>query len=137
MPERDCSKCTRQEIWGCEAKEYDRKGAGGMPALDLEGKVITVWHKPAKVALMVEGKPTYACPRQTLREQPKEWSRILMLYGMFNKGHLPDLGAVTHQSNQLMETFRVLDDANSAATDALSVKKTKGNPNPNAPRGAR
>lgn len=103
MPERQCSGCKKQVEWGCEAHSYqvwDRAGEH------------TRWVKPAKMPLDLLGAETYACPRQHIRENSRFWSRLLLLYGMFRKGHLPERGAILDQSAALIEMFRILDDAN-------------------------
>lgn len=71
-----------------------------------------VWDNPATMPVQFHGEEVYACPRQTLHEQPREWSTLLFYYGMYKKGHLPDRGSISEQSASMIEAFRVIDDEN-------------------------
>lgn len=102
MPERQCVDCTHQEEWGCFAVKV-HEAIGDEPA---------VWHNPAALPLTIDGEETFACPRQSLRENPAYWNRILTYYGMYQQGFMPGPGAVMDQSNKAIEIFRVLDAVN-------------------------
>lgn len=64
--------------------------------------------------IAVNGVEMWSCPRQSLHEKPRTWNRLLTLYAMYQKGFLPEAGAVIDQSNSLIEMFRILDDENAA-----------------------
>ena len=51
------------------------------------------------------------------------WRRMLLFYGMYKKGHLPQAGAVMDQSNKAIELFSVFDDINSEVDKALNEKE--------------
>ena len=121
MPERNCAACKRQVEWGCTAKRL-RNPAPGEP----DGP--ENWSNPSHLPVGVNGGESYACPRQVVKESPSEWSRLLLLYGMYLKGHLPERGAIIDQSNSLLESFRVLDEAN-ADCDRIVDERNR------APRG--
>ena len=128
MPERNCVGCTKQAEWGCYAKKTGRVDP-------LTGEPI--WHKPAPLPLTVDDEERYDCPRQHLRENTGYWHTILLYYGMYKKGHLPQSGAVTDQSNKAIELFQLLDDVNAqcdAEIDAEDRRKREG-PNPYRPHG--
>lgn len=108
MPDRQCAGCKRQDEWGCTAFRWRTPAEG-------EDDGPSNWVRPAKMAIEVGKEETYACPRQTLKERPGEWSRLLMFYQLYLKGFLPDGGAVVDQSNVLMEAFRIIDEANAEA----------------------
>jgi len=129
MPERKCDACRRQTEWGCEAKPYT--------AIDAKGREEVRWFKPAHLRLSVEGvEEFWACPRQSIREMPHEWNRLLTLYAMYRKGFLPDRGAVVDQSNRLVEIFRILDDVNAQCDrEELAKLKAQGDPNKGRPKG--
>lgn len=116
MPERNCEGCTRQDEWGCTAFRW-RTPAEGEP----DGP--ENWVNPAYLPVTLStGDDSYACPRQDLREDPRGWGRMFLLYQMFSKGHLPDKGAVVDQSNVLLESFRILDEANRECDKAEADK---------------
>lgn len=127
MPERQCASCNRQDEFGCEAKRWRQ------PDKD-EGDGPENWVKPAYMAVSVGDDESYACPRQTIREQPRDWNRLLMFYGMYAKGHLPNSGAVVDQSNVLIEAFRILDDAN-AECDRIQQENERRKRNREAGKG--
>lgn len=112
MPERDCLKCTRQKEWGCFAKPYT--------VIASDGTEEELWSNPAELPVTINDREVWACPRQTLREDARDWGRLLFLYGLYQKGHLPDRGAAVDQSNPLMEMFRILDDANAQCDRELA-----------------
>jgi len=105
MPERQCGGCKRQKEWGCTAKRW-------RTPLPDEADGPENWINPSHIQNEFDGEMLFSCPRQTLHEQPTDWSRLLLFYGMFGKGHLPDKGAVVDQSNVLVQAFRILDEAN-------------------------
>lgn len=106
MPERSCDGCKRQEEWGCNAERYE--------VVDAKGRVQVKWTNPARMPTKVDNEELFCCPRQTLYRNPQAWGRLLLLYGMYKQGHLTDRGAVVDQSNSLLESFRILDEANNA-----------------------
>ncbi len=128
MPERECSKCKKQDEWGCFAKVKRTTRD--------DGTVDEVWSQPAHLPIQINGEETFACPRQSIRENVRVWGRLLLLYGMYSKGHLPDKGAVVDQSNQLMELFRIMDDANAQCDQSLQEdsKRRGGGGKPGGPR---
>jgi hypothetical protein len=135
MPERQCASCTRQKEWGCEAKLYVVHSDDGEPVIWKDGKPLTKWHKPAHLPLTLNGEETWACPRQTLFEQPQEWNRLFMLYGLFKRGFLPEAGAVLDQSNKLLQAFRIMDEVNfdcdeSEAAERRAAQGSEGQPPP-------
>lgn len=118
MPERQCHGCKRQKEWGCRAKRFrdlDEAGHDGPQN----------WIYPAHLATEFDDEQLWCCPRQTLFEQPKEWNRLLLLYGMYGKGHLPDSGAVIDQSNSLLQAFRLLDEANAECEEELAQQEKR------------
>lgn len=120
MPERNCRGCTKQVQWGCTAKPYvvmDPETSS--PVLGHDGKPKVAWTNPAHMPLDFDGEETYACPRQPLREEPEMWSRVFTYYRLYKKGFLPQTGAAMDQANIAVEIFRILDDANDDADDAL------------------
>ena len=119
MPERQCLGCKRQRDWGCEAVRYvsDKDNSAAQPDKD---KVFWAWWKPSNLPLTIDGEDTYACPRQDVKDRPAAWRQMLLYYGMYKKGHLPQLGAVMDQSNKAIELFRVFDDVNFECDEALA-----------------
>jgi hypothetical protein len=113
MPERNCGACKNQERWGCHGRRwrYPDKDKGELDSPEN-------WIKPAEMAVEIDGEETFACPRQPLRQSPGYYGRVLLFYGMYKKGHLPDRGSVVDQSNSLLETLRIIDEANDDA-DAI------------------
>ena len=105
LRERQCDTCSRQTEWGCTAKRW-RFPEEGEPDSPEN------WVDPAAMPQTVMGEDNYACPRQHLKENPRFWAWLLKYYGFYKRGHLPDVGAVSSQSNRAMELFRVLDEAN-------------------------
>lgn len=105
LKDRTCKDCTHQVEWGCTAKRWrtpDKDEPDGPEN----------WVNPSYLPQTVLGEDTFSCPRQTLREDARQWAVILRYYGLYKKGFLPDEGPVTSQSNKLMEIFRALDDGN-------------------------
>jgi hypothetical protein len=101
---------------------------------NLDGE--EVWINKAASAVKVLDEEWWGCPRQSLREQPQEWSRILFYYDLFQKGHLPDDGAVSRQSNAMIETLRILHNENTDCDKIISEKearKNRGRPAGQAP----
>lgn len=122
MPELSCSGCTKQEELGCDAFQF-RTPEGNEDPKDT-------WHNPAHMPITLDGEDTFACPRQTLHEDPDSWASILKYYGFYGKGFLPQTGSIIDQSNSLMDTFRVLDTANAECDDAKQEQQSrpKGDP---------
>lgn len=126
MPERQCQSCTRQEEWGCRARQVFDEGQGKL-----------IWENPARLPQDVDGEETFACPRQPLHEAPLYWAEVLFYYNFYKKGMLPSTGGVRQQSNWAMQVFSILDGIN-AECDAVEREKAarkKANPNPYGPRG--
>lgn len=121
MPERQCSSCTRQKEWGCTAKRWRTPDPNDPD--DMDGP--ENWVNPSHIVQEFDGEQLYSCPRQTLRENAWDWNRLLMLYGMYTKGHLPNAGAVVDQSNLLIQAFRILDDANAECDQELQAQERK------------
>lgn len=122
MPERQCDGCKRQADWGCEAKVHPatEKTEGARRNSNGEWQV---WTKPSRLPLTIDGEESYGCPRQDIKEQPQKWARILLYFGFYTKGHLPEPGGVLDQSNKAMEVFRVLDAINAECDQALREKE--------------
>jgi len=119
MPELKCHTCTSvdQKRLGCTAKHYYREG-------DPE----PVWIRPAALPVTLEGGfDDFACPRQHIHEHPDFWGQVLKYYGMWKKGHLPDRGAATDQSNFAIEVFSIFDVANQEADDELREQDAQRN----------
>ena len=122
MPELSCAGCTRQEELGCTAFQFRE------PTINEDPR--DSWHNPAYLPITLDGKDTYACPRQTIYEEPEFWGRLLKYYGFYLKGFLPEDGSILSQSNSLMEAFRILDAVNAECDENAREKKTrpKGDP---------
>ena len=112
MPERQCEGCKRQKDWGCTAEKFPAKQQTPGARPDRNGDW-WLWRNPSKLPLTVDGEESYACPRQDIRARPQAWQRMLLFYGFYRKGHLPQSGAIMDQANKAMELFRVFDDVNS------------------------
>jgi len=120
MTDRSCTGCKSQAEWGCQAKKYREVRPGEDPA---EG-----WIYPATLPLEVDGDENhFACPRQPLKEEPQAWQRMLLYYGMYQKGFLPQKGAVMDQSNRAIEVFRILDTVNQEVDAAQMAERQKRN----------
>ena len=119
MPERSCRSCKRQKEWGCTATkaEVPKGTPGAVPGTDGNW---WLWTNPAHLPLTFDGEETYACPRQTLREDPSGWNNLLMYFSMFKSGHLPQAGSVVDQSNKGLEILRIIDDVNHECDLALA-----------------
>jgi hypothetical protein len=76
--------------------------------------------------MTVDDEESWACPRQDLKQRGQEWHRMLLYYGFYRKGHLPQQGAVMDQANKAMEVFRVFDDVNVECDDALIERAKAG-----------
>jgi hypothetical protein len=129
MPERKCVGCKKQEIWGCEAKPHPAfDNESGEPIIDpktQQQKV--VWSKPARIPEIFDDEETFACPRQTLKENPQEWNKLLIFFAMFKEGFLPQAGAIADQSNRAMEILQILNTTNQECEDELMKReKAKG-----------
>jgi hypothetical protein len=109
MKQRQCSSCTKQIEWGCEAELVT-------PATE---ETEAVWFKPAHLPERVDGEESYACPRQPFKREPRYWERLLLYYGMYKQGFLPGSGAVMDQSNKAIEIFQVLDVVNQECDEEL------------------
>ena len=84
-----------------------------------------VWQNPASSPVRVLEENHWACPRQTLKENPLEWSRLLFYYDLFKKGHLPDEGSVSSQSNAMMEILRIIDNENADCDRIIAEKEAR------------
>jgi hypothetical protein len=111
LQERDCAVCTRQAEWGCDAQ----------PARDGS------WLDRAALPIRIGHEEVWRCPRRPIKDDPGYWRRLLFFYGMYKKGHLPDPGAVSEQSNKAMQLFGVLDDA---VAECSAAKADRGPPPP-------
>lgn len=118
MPERQCNGCKRQKEWGCTAKRWRTPGPDEEDGPEN-------WLNPSHLVNEFDGELIHACPRQTIRERPWDWNRLLLLYGMYVKGHMPNDGAVVDQSNVLIMAFRILDDANAECDQELAEKEKR------------
>jgi hypothetical protein len=119
MPERQCSGCTNQVAWGCDAEPYD--------FLKEDGEVEVRWMNAANGFVQLNGEDLKACPRQHLKRNPQLWSRMFLFYGMYKQGFLPDQGAVVDQSNFAMEVFRAMDAIGRDCDDALDDERNRKN----------
>ena len=132
MPERSCSGCAKQKAWGCTAtkSEVPPGTQGAVPSRD--GKTWWLWQNPAAMPLIFDGETTYACPRQTLKDDGRGWSKLFRYYGMFKAGFLPQAGAVFDQSAKAIDLFLIIDAVNAEADASLNdsppVTRTKGRP---------
>jgi hypothetical protein len=132
MPERKCQGCKKQVFWGCEAKPHKVVDEDtGEPVIDPKTKQQkVVWSNPAAIPEIFDDEETFACPRQTIHEQPREWSWLLMFYSMFKDGFLPQQGSVVDQSNKAVEVLNVMNVANQECDDEIQrreASKSKGN----------
>lgn len=120
MPERSCVGCKSQREWGCYAKKYREELPGEDPA--------DAWVDPAFLPLEIDGDENhFACPRQPLKEDPYGWKRTLLYYGMYQKGFMPQEGAVMDQSNRAIEVFRILDTVNQEVDAAQMAERQQRN----------
>jgi hypothetical protein len=133
MPDRKCEGCKKQVQWGCTAKPHrviDEET--GEPIIDPKTKQPKItWSNPARIPEIFDDEETYACPRQTLHENPREWNWLLMFYSMYKEGFLPQRGAVVDQSNKAIEVLNILNTANQECDDELAAqarRKAGGNP---------
>jgi hypothetical protein len=133
MPERDCSGCTKQREWGCNAHRV-ASNEDDPEALRGEDGKWWKWVNPADLPIAFDGeKDWYACPRQHIRRNPDYWRRILLFYGHYQNGYLPQKGAIIDQSNKAMVIFAMVEAANGLA-DSVGQETTpeperkKGNP---------
>ena len=117
MPERNCAGCKNQAQWGCEAVSYEVVLPGG--AREVR------WHKASNGLAQLNGEDLFACPRQDIKNRPMVWHRMLLFYGMYKQGHLPDQGAVVDQSNFTMELFRLFDQVNFDCDEALDGERRR------------
>jgi len=97
LPERDCSRCTRQVEWGCYA-EPERDLDTNEVVRDEDGEV--VWRDPAVTPVEVDDELQWQCPRRPVLDDPSYWRDLLFYYGEYRNGRLPDDGPVTAQSNR-------------------------------------
>jgi len=100
MPERVCKTCTLQGVWGCDAEETDE--------LDQFGD--KVWKNPAMVPLDLDGVMFWGCPRRPIKDDPQYWGKLLFYYAMYQKGVMPDEGAMASQSFKAMTLLGLLED---------------------------
>jgi hypothetical protein len=91
LPERDCAVCTSQQkkIWGCT--------------------------EPSRQPLELDGELHFRCPRRPLLEEPQKWGRVFWLYRQFDRGMLPEEGALLSQPHKLMRYFEILEVSKSNA----------------------
>lgn len=149
MPDRKCSGCVRQAEWGCKAKPHPVFDDNGKPVLDMGsglplrdengvvvkefGKVVIdprsykqkiAWSDPAIEASGFDGEEEWwACPRQDLFENQGDWSRLMLVFAMFKKGHLPASGSATDQSNRAMQILNIIDIANEECSYELRQRE--------------
>ena len=104
FPERNCSRCTRQIEYGCNA------------TVDEDG----VWKDKAFLPIQLEeGEESWVCPRRPLKDEPEKWSSIMFFYGMYKKNILPDDGALVGQASKAMDIFSLLDSVTSECKETL------------------
>ena len=134
MPERQCSKCKRQSDWGCTSKMVASDETDHTATKDDDGRWWG-WSNPSTLPLTLGGETVWACPRQDVFERGREWHKMLLYYGFYKKGFLPQAGAVMDQSNRAMEVFRVLDDINGEC-DQEETNRNRGAQDRSAHRAA-
>ena len=122
LQERDCAVCTRKADWGCDARLNPAALAPGEP---LDPSRPELWQDRAFMPIRIDDEEVWRCPRRPVKDDPVYWQRLLFYYGMFKKGHLPDPGAVSEQSNKAMQLFALLDDA---VADCSREKASRGPP---------
>ena len=122
MPELTCVGCDRQEELGCTAFQFREPEEDEDPG--------DSWHNPAYMPITLDGEDTYACPRQTLHEEPYFWGSLLKYYGFYLKGYLPEDGSIISQSNALIDAFRILDTVNAECDEnkRTQINRPKGDP---------
>ena len=125
MPERKCHACTRQKEWGCEAEKVPSDDTDPTAERDANGQWWG-WSNPSALPLQVDGETVWACPRRDLKDRGRDWNRMLFYYGFYQKGHLPQPGAIIDQSNMAMEVFRVLDQVNAECDNAEVERRAHG-----------
>jgi hypothetical protein len=121
MPERVCTTCVNQALWGCDAEETDEDDPQG------GGKI---WLKASQLPLLIDGENVWRCPRRPILNEPLYWKRLLFHYDLFREGHLPDEGAISSQSFKAMSLFGVLADAMAQCeqdkANAAAAKQARG-----------
>jgi hypothetical protein len=110
LPERDCTCCTQQEEWGC----------GAHLAVDDAGE--EVWVGAAAVPVEIDGEEVWRCPRRPILDDPSGWDRLLFYYRLYDKGHLPDSGAVTDQGHRAMQLMALVDRTVQTCRDELDER---------------
>lgn len=126
MPDRKCTGCKKQELWGCTARPHDVFDEDtGEPVIDPKtGKQKVRWSNPARIPEIFDDEQTFACPRQTLHENPKEWNWLLMFYAAYKDGFLPQRGAVVDQSNKAVEVLNLMNITNQECDDEIHRRET-------------
>lgn len=109
--------CKRQVEWGCNARKVKPYPEEGETEVDC-------WEAPAMMPLVIDGEERYVCPRRTLLDEPEFWNRLLLYHRAFDKGILPNEGALQDQSNAGMVALGILSSAIAQAHEELRQRNT-------------
>jgi hypothetical protein len=93
LSERNCTTCTdkQKELWGCTS--------------------------PPQSPLLLDNEPVDRCPRRPLLDETVKWNRVFWLYRQFDRGILPEEGALLSQPHKLLTYFSIIEQAKAEATD--------------------
>jgi len=108
MPERECSTCTRQAEWGCNARKIKDH-----PGEDEEER--DCWVAPALIGTKIDGEEVFVCPRRPILDNYPFWEQILTYNRYLDKGFLPDSGGVQDQSAAGLKALSIVGEALSKA----------------------
>jgi len=125
MPERKCHACTRQKEWGCTAQKVLSDQKDHTAEKGADGKWWG-WKNPSHMPMQIDGETIWCCPRRDIRDKGREWAHMLMYYGHYQKGFLPQAGSIVDQSNYAMEAFRVLEQVNAECDEAENDRRRAG-----------
>lgn len=117
MPDRDCvagKPCKKQTEWGCSAKAHPVFDDNNEPVIDPTTKKQKVeWSNPSHEPYTFDnGEEWWACPRQDIFENSRDWARMMLVYSLFKKGHLPDPGSIMDQSHRAITILNIVDSVN-------------------------
>jgi hypothetical protein len=69
----------------------------------------------ARQPLELDGDVMLRCPRRPLLENPYHWKNMFWIYRNYDRGILPEEGALFSQPHKLLELLDVLETAKSSA----------------------
>lgn len=83
------------------------------------------WIKPALLPITIDGENDFSCPLRPIKDDPVGWNEMLLLYGYYQKGFLPEDGGVVDQSAYAMSLFQIVDAAKSECEDELRAREAQ------------